>query len=165
MTDEYESLIKKGTFEFADVPDERRPIGCKWVLTLKRDADGKVTQFKARLVAQGFSQRAGLDYNETFASVVKFASIRMLCALSAQYGLSLFHADVKTAYLNGDLEEQIFMTQPSLFDDGSGRCLELLKAIYGLKQAGRAWYKKLWSALEKLGFQRATGDNSLFVRQ
>jgi hypothetical protein len=138
MLEEYDALVEKGTFKMSDLPDDRRAIGCKWVLTLKRDAEGKVTRFKAWLVAQGFSQCAGIDYNETFASVVKFASIHLLCALSAQYSLSLFHINIKMVYLNGDLNEQIFMRQPSHFDNHSSRHLELLKAIYRLKQASRA---------------------------
>jgi hypothetical protein len=163
MVEEYESLVKMGTFRLTELPPNRTPISCKWVLTLKRDQDGKVTRFKARLVARGFSQTAGIDYKETFASVVKFSSIRVIFALAAQYDLTVYQVDVKTAFLNGELDETIYMDQPSEFDDGSGRVLNLLRALYGLKQASRAWYQKLCSILEGMGFTRAQSDPAVFV--
>jgi hypothetical protein len=129
MNNEWESLLEKDTFRLAKLPPGRRTVGCKWVLTLKHDANGKVARFKACLVAQGFSQVAGDDYSKTFASVVKFSSIRLLCTYAATHNHTIHHIDVKTTYLNRDLDEEIYMRQPSKFDDQSGRHLELLKAI------------------------------------
>jgi hypothetical protein len=163
MVEEWESLVKMGTFELSDLPDGRIPISCKWVLTLKRDLDGKVIRFKARLVARGFTQTPGVDYKETFASVVKFSSIRMILAFAAQKGLTVYQVDVKSAFLNGSLEESIYMEQPSEFDDGSGHVLDLLRALYGLKQASRAWYQKLREILEGMGFKQADSDPAVFM--
>jgi transposase InsO family protein len=163
MLEEWESLVKMETFKLADLPPGRAPIGCKWVLTVKRDEAGRVVRFKARLVARGFTQTAGVDYKETFASVVKFSSIRMIFALAAQLDLTVYQVDIKTAFLNGELDETIYMDQPSEFDDGSGRVLDLHRALYGLKQASRAWYQKLRSILEGMGFTRADGDPAVFL--
>jgi hypothetical protein len=122
-----------------------------------------VVRFKARLVAKGFAQKQGVDYNETFASVVKFTSIRMVLALATLRGHAVYHLDVKTAFLNGELDEVIYMEQPHEFDDGSGRVLELQKSLYGLKQSPRQWYIKLREVMEKLGFTRTNADHSIFI--
>jgi hypothetical protein len=96
MNDEWDSLIEKNTFKFSNLPENCHTVGCKWVLTLKCDASGQVTHFKARLVAQGFSQIPGVDYNKTFASVVTFSLICLLCAYAAAHDHTIYHVDVKT---------------------------------------------------------------------
>lgn len=163
MEEEYESLIKMGTWKLVDRPENSRPISCKWVFTIKRDSTGGPIKCKARCVARGFTQRNGIDYDETFSPVVKFTSIRVFLALAASLSLKVYQLDVKTAYLNGEIDKQIFMTQPDGFDDQSGRVLELLKAIYGLKQASCAWSKKLNQVLISLGFKRLESDHSVFI--
>lgn len=105
-------------------------------------AEGTRYRHKARLVAKGFSQRAGIDYTDVYAPVVRYESVRILMAVTAANKLHLRQFDVKTAFLHGDLDEEIYMDQPAGFDDGSGRVCRLLKGIYGLKQAPRQWNKK-----------------------
>lgn len=137
----------------------------KWVFTLKRDADGNIERYKARLVAKGFQQREGVDFNEVFAPVSKHATLRTFLAVVAERGLHLHQLDVKTAFLNGDLEETIYMKQPAGYEQGGPRTVcRLRKAIYGLRQAPRAWHIKLHATLEKMGFRASKADASLFVR-
>jgi transposase InsO family protein len=166
--DEYSSLMKNKTWRLVDLPQGRKVIGCKWVFKVKRNALGEVDRYKARLVAKGYSQSQGIDYNETFAPVAKFNSIRTLIALAAQYDLELHQMDVKTAFLNGNLEEDIYMEQPEGFaKKGQVRKVcKLQKSLYGLKQAGRAWYQKIDSTLTtEMGFDRTHSDSCVYVLQ
>ncbi|KAM1083190.1 hypothetical protein ACFX19_022028 [Malus domestica] len=121
-----------------------KPIGCKWVFKTKRDAQGHVERFKARLVAKGFTQREGVDYTETFSPVSTKDSFRVIMALTAHYDLELHQMDVKTAFLNGSLLEDIYMKQPPGFIERGKESMvcKLTKSIYGLKQASKQWYKK-----------------------
>ena len=160
---EMESIITNGTWELKPLPKGRKSVGCKWVYDLKRDKHGNILRFKARLVAKGFSQRPGEDYNETFAPVARFATVRVMLTLAAQRGWGVRHLDVKTAFLHGLLSEEIYMDQPLGFEAGeSGMYCHLLKSLYGLKQASRAWHQRLRQELEKLGLQGADEDPSLF---
>ena len=138
---EYNSLKSNGTWELAELPHGRNVIGSKWVFKHKRDADGKIHKCKARLVAQGFSQKSGVDYDDVFLSVVKYNSIRALLALVNQQDLELHQMDVKTEYLIGDLEEGLFMKQPEGFVDKNQphKVCKLKKSLYGLKQSARCW--------------------------
>ena len=130
-----------------------------FVLATKRDADGNIERYKARLVAKGFQQREGVDFNEVFAPVSKHSTLRALLAVVAARGLHLHQLDVKTAFLNGDLEEVIYMKQPPGYEEGGPRTVcRLRKAIYGLRQAPRAWHAKLNSTLEGMGFRASTAD-------
>ena len=141
---EYESQQSAGTYELTELPSGRQAIGCKWVFKVKRHADGSIDRYKARLVARGYSQKEGLDYKETFAPVAKFASIRTLLALAAHQDYEVHQMDVKTAFLNGDLDVDLYMQQPEGFLVAGQEELvcKLRKSIYGLKQAGRAWFEK-----------------------
>ncbi|WP_222927389.1 reverse transcriptase domain-containing protein, partial [Xylella fastidiosa] len=144
MSEEIESLQKNQTWELVEPLKNRRIVGCKWVFKRKPGIPGvEEARFKARLVAKGFSQKEGVDYNEVFSPVVKHSSIRTLLAIVACYDLELEQLDVKTAFLHGELEEQIYMRQPEGFVV-SGKedhvCL-LRKSLYGLKQSPRQWYK------------------------
>jgi hypothetical protein len=140
-------------------------VETKWVFTIKRDANGNVERYKARLVAKGFQQREGVDFNEVFAPVSKHSTLRALLATVAERDLHLHQLDVKTAFLNGDLEEVIYMRQPAGYEQGGPRTVcRLRKALYGLRQAPRAWHAKLKSTLEKMGFEASVADASLFVR-
>ncbi len=112
----------------------------------------------------GFSQKPGIDYDETFAPVAKIQSIRLLLALAAMHDLELHQMDVKTAFLYGSLEELVFMQQPEGFERGKDMIWQLIKALYGLKQSPRAWYKELDAALRSLGFARTVSDHSIYVR-
>ncbi|KAJ2945209.1 hypothetical protein O0L34_g9278 [Tuta absoluta] len=136
MHAEYDSLIKNGTWVLVDRPSGRKTIKCKWVFKLKKDTSGQITKYKARLVAKGFTQVAGIDYSETFAPVARLSSVRLLLAFAAQRGLQVDHLDVETAFLNGDLDEEIYMEQPDGFSTDP-------KAKY-------AYSKRLYMALNKL---------------
>ncbi|CAI7742773.1 unnamed protein product [Closterium sp. NIES-53] len=138
-------------------------ITSKWLFKIKSDADGKIERYKSRLVAKGYQQKEKVDYKELFAPVVKPTTLRTLLAGAAIKGWVVKQMDVTTAFLNGVLEEEIFMAQPEGFDDGSGRFLRLKKALYGLKQAPRQWYLKLRGFLEEIGFTPSTADHSLFM--
>ena len=137
------NLTGKGTWEEAVLPAGRKVIGCKWVLKTKTDADGNVIKYKARLVAQGFSQQPGIDFEETFAPVGRSTSLRILLTLAAAHNLEIHQADVEGAYLNGDLDRDIYMKIPQAYNqlDSSCNALKLRKTLYGLKQSGREWWK------------------------
>ncbi|CAI7919535.1 unnamed protein product [Closterium sp. NIES-53] len=142
---------------------EALAITSKWLFKIKSNADGKIERYKSRLVAKGYQQKERVDYKELFAPVVKPTTQRTLLAGAAIKGWVVKQMDVTTAFLNGVLEEEIFMAQPEGFDDGSGRVLKLKKALYGLKQAPRQWYLKLRGVLEEIGFTPSTADHSLFM--
>jgi len=112
MQKEYESLIENGTWKLVDPPNGTKPIGCKWVYKNKYKYDGSLDKHEARLVAKGFVQKEGIDYNETFAPTTKWGTIHTLFALAAQRGWKIHHMDVKTDFLNGDLKENVYMSHP-----------------------------------------------------
>jgi hypothetical protein len=151
---EMQSIRDNKTWTLAPLPVGRTAIGCKWVFKVKLKSDGTIDRYKARLVAKGYSQQEGIDFSETFAPVARFSSIRILLALGAHYDWEIHQMDVKTAFLNGDLEEEIYMQQPEGFIEKGKENLvcRLRKSLYGLKQAGRAWYEKIHAALINLGF-------------
>ena len=163
---EYQSQQTAGTYELTELPSGRLPIGCKWVFKIKRRADGSIDRYKARLVAKGYSQKEGLDYKETFAPVAKFASIRTLLALAAHQDYEVHQMDVKTAFLNGDLDVDLYMQQPEGFVVAGQEHLvcKLRKSIYGLKQAGRAWFEKINAALIRIDFSPLDSDHCVYVR-
>lgn len=165
--DEFDSIQSAGTWSLVSLPNGRTPIGCKWVFKVKHNADGSIERYKARLVAKGYSQKEGIDFNETFAPVAKFSSIRALLALAAIYDLELHQMDVKTAFLNGDLEEDIYMVQPEGFVVKGKEHLvcKLNKSLYGLKQASRAWYQKMDQALIDMHFKRLQTDACVYVHR
>ena len=167
MNEEYESLIANGTWELAALPKGRTTVGCKWVFRTKKDANGEVVRHKARLVAKGYSQVEGVDFNETFAPVAKFSTIRCILALGAAMDLEMHQMDVKTAFLNGDLEEDIYMDQPQGFvQEGQEELVcKLKKSLYGLRQSPRAWYEKIHQFFVDQGFKRSHADHSLYLKQ
>ena len=167
MDEEYNSLLANGTWELTPLPKQRKSVSCKWVFKTKRDAKGDIVRHKARLVARGFSQVYGVDFNETFAPVVKFTTIWCILALGTALDLEMHQMDVKTAFLNGDLEEDIYMDQPKGFVQRGHEHLvcKLKKSLYGLKQASRAWYQKIDATLAQLGFERSIADHSLYFAQ
>jgi hypothetical protein len=143
----------------------RKPIKRKWVFTLKYNEAGEIEKFKARLVAMGYSQRPGVDYGETYAEVPRMESLMAFLAMVATEDLELLQADVKTAFLNGDLEEELYMTQPPGFAVGSATLIcKLKKSLYGLKQAPRAWREKRNEIMERLGFKPALADTCIYIK-
>lgn len=163
MNEEYDSLIKNRTWNLVDPPKDQKVIDNRWVFKLKQNPDGSIDRYKARLVVRGFTQEYGIDYQETFSPVVKFTSVRAILALAASKQMKLQQFDVKTAFLNGDLEEDVYMSQPIGFDDGSGRVCKLSKSLYGLKQASRCWNKKFTSFICKFNFVASESDSCVFV--
>jgi transposase InsO family protein len=163
MLEELAAVERNGTWELVDLPQGRKAIGCRWVFKQKRNAAGEVVRHKARIVARGFLQQPGVDFEETFAPVAKLTTIRILFAMVATHGFEVHQVDIVTAYLNGIMREEVYMRQPPGFDDGSGRVCRLKKALYGLKQAGRAWYEHIDGTLRKMGFKRSSYDHSLYM--
>ena len=163
---EYQSLEANGTWELVDLPKGRKAIDSKWVFALKRDVNGNIERYKARLVARGFKQEEGVDYFETFSPVARTSSIRIILALVAMYDYELAQADAITAFLNSSLDEKLYMKQPEGFE-AKGKedkvCL-LVKSIYGLKQAGRNWYLQLCDHLHSLGFESNISDICVWVQ-
>ncbi|WVZ82976.1 hypothetical protein U9M48_030174 [Paspalum notatum var. saurae] len=153
--------------ELVDPPANCWPIGLKWVYKVKRDERGEVVRHKARLVARGFVQREGIDFEEVFAPVARMESVRLVLALAATRGWNVHHMDVKSAFLNGELKEEVFVKQPPGFvvAGQEHRVLRLRKALYGLRQAPRAWNVKLDESLTRLGFAKCETEHALYTRR
>jgi hypothetical protein len=162
--DEIQALIENGTFDLVQLPPGRKAIGSRWVFKVKKNADGSIERLKGRLVAQGFSQRPGFDFTETFAPTPKWAALRAILALAALEDLHLESVDISSAFLNGKLEEEVYMRQPEGFvEKGKDWVWHLQKSLYGLKQAGRCWHKKLNEVLESMGFKRIVCEHSIWI--
>lgn len=166
MEEEFNALKASGAWILVQRPENRKIIGCRWVLRTKFKADGTIERRKARLVAKGCSQQPGIDFQETFSPVSRLSSIRIIVALSSEYGLTLYQLDVVMAYINGHLEEEIFMEQPEEFVQPGGENLvcSLKRAIYGLKQSGRQWYKRLDQRLREIGFETLNVDKCVYMK-
>ena len=141
-------------WELVDLPKGYKPIGCKWVFKTKRDNKGNVERYKARLVSKGYTQREDIDFTETFSPVSTKDSFRLVMALVAHFDLELHQMDVKTAFLNGDLSEEVYMSQPEGFKENGKENMvcRLKRSIYGLKQASRQWYLKFDKIVTSFGF-------------
>jgi hypothetical protein len=163
MKAEMDAVEKNRTWEFADLPRGHRAITLKWVFKLKRDEVGAIIKHKARLVARGFLQREGINFNDAFAPVARMESVRLL-ALAAQEGWRVYHMDVKSAFLNDDLKEAFYVHQPPGFaiPDKEGKVMRLRKALYGLRQAPRAWNAKLDSTLRRMGFEQSPHEAAVY---
>jgi hypothetical protein len=161
---EMDAVEKNHTWELADLPRGHRAITLKLVFKLKRDEAGAIVKHKARLVARGFVQREGIDFDDAFAPMAQMESVRLLLALAAQEGWRVHHMDVKSAFLNGDLKEEVYVHQPPGFaiPGKEGKVLRLRKALYGLRQAPRAWNAKLDSTLKVMGFEQSSHDAAIY---
>ena len=156
MRSEMDSMSENQVWTLVEPPQGVKPIGCKWVFKKKTDMDGNVQTYKGRLVAKGFRQIHGVDYDETFSPVAMFKSIRILLAVAAFHDYEIWQMDVKTAFLNGKLEEDVYMTQPEGFvaPENAGKVCKLQRSIYGLKQASRSWNLHFNDAIKEFGFIR-----------
>ncbi|CAJ2667746.1 unnamed protein product [Trifolium pratense] len=166
MEEEMSMIQKNKTWELVDKPEDRNIIGVKWVFRTKLNADCSINKYKARLVVKGYAQIFGVDYSETFAPVSRLDTIRLVLAIAAQKGWKVFQLDVKSAFLNGDLQEEIYVEQPEGFavQGGEDKVYLLKKALYGLKQAPRAWYSKINDHLLSIGFEKSLSESTLYVK-
>ncbi|KAL8160866.1 hypothetical protein V2J09_012355 [Rumex salicifolius] len=166
MCEELKSMAANKVWELVALPIGHKAVGSKWVFKTKRDSLGQIERHKARLVAKGFNQKEGIDYNETFSPVSKKDSLRIILALVAHFDLELHQMDVKTAFLNGSLEEEVYMSQPEGFvEDGKEDLVCLLrKSIYGLKQASRQWYIKFHDTITAFGFTENIVDQCIYLK-
>ncbi|GJV31553.1 retrovirus-related pol polyprotein from transposon TNT 1-94 [Tanacetum coccineum] len=163
---EIESILQNHTWELVDLPPGCKPLGYKWIFKKKMKADGTVDKYKARVVIQGFRQREGLDYFDTYSPVTRITSIRTIIAIAALRNLEIHQMDVKTAFLNGDLEEEIYMNQPEGFiaPGQEGKVCRLVKSLYGLKQAPKQWHQKFDHTMLESGFKINECDKCVYVK-
>ena len=165
--DEIDSISRNKTWTLVDKPHGVKVIGLKWIFKIKRNADGSINKFKARLVAKGYVQEHGIDFEEVFAPVARIESIRLLISLASAKGWELHHLDVKTAFLHGELNEEVYVTQPEGFEKKGEehKVFKLSKALYGLRQAPRAWNTKLDRVLKSLRFKKCMKESSVYRRE
>jgi hypothetical protein len=164
MEEEYLMHLRNGTWEIVKLPPGKRAIGSGWVYRVKRMGDGSIEWYKGRIVAKGFSQLFGLDFTEVFAPTARQSSIRLILAISAIEDLHLRTVDISHAFINGELEEEIYMKQPEGFQEhGPDYVCKLNRSLYGLKQASRVWNKKLHGTLISMGFKRLESDRSIYL--
>jgi len=169
---EIEAHLQNGTWELAQLPPGKRAIGSQWVFKIKRKPDGAIDKYKGRVVAQGFSQVWGVHYNEVFASTARMAAMHAVIAIAATEDLELESVDVSTAFLNGDIDAEIYMKipeglevegNPQPGEDPKRWVVRLLKGLYGIKQGPRIWALKLHSVLTDIGFEQTDCDHSVYV--
>lgn len=166
MQSEYSALMKNNTWDLTELPKHQKAISNKWVFAVKKNGS-EIERFKARLVAKGCSQKYGVNYTETFSPVVRHDTIRMIFAIAAEYELYLHQMDVSSAYLNSELDDEVYMAQPQYFVDPKypNHVLKLRKALYGLKQSGRQWNFKLDNILNGIGFQACASEPCVYVKR
>ncbi|KAL0388370.1 UNVERIFIED_CONTAM: Retrovirus-related Pol polyprotein from transposon TNT 1-94 [Sesamum radiatum] len=166
INNEIESIMQNHTWELVDLPSGSKPLGCKWILKRKYKADGSIDKYKARLVAKGFKQKEGLDFFDTYSPVTRITSIRVLIAVAALYDLEIHQMDVKTAFLNGELDEEIYMEQPEGFvvPGQEKKVCRLVKSLYGLKQAPKQWHEKFDRTMLSNGFKINECDKCVYVK-
>ncbi|KAJ9541315.1 hypothetical protein OSB04_027821 [Centaurea solstitialis] len=166
VLEEMTALRKNDTWSLVKLPNGKETVGCRWLFNIKFNADGSINRYKARLVARGFTQTYGVDYSETFAPVAKLNTVRVLMSLAANENWPLYQLDVKNAFLNGNLEEEVFMDIPSGFQNekNKGLVCRLKRSLYGLKQSPRAWFEKFGGTMKHLRFIQGQADHTLFYK-
>lgn len=165
--DEISSIVKNDTWILVDLPAKCKAIGLKWIFKVKRNSDGSINKYKARLVAKGYIQRYGVDFEEVFAPVARIETVRLIMGMAASHSWELHHLDVKTAFLHGDLKEEVYVSQPEGFviKGEETKVYKLKKALYGLRQAPRTWNEKLNGVLHELEFVRCLKEPSLYRKK
>eukprot|EP00253_Pinus_taeda_P030574 PITA_30574 len=166
MEEELEHIEQNNTWELVPRPKYKNVIGTKWIFKNNLNENGDVVRNKARLVCKGYAQQEGIEFEETFAPVARLEAIRMFLALSSFQKFKVFQMDVKSAFLNGDLDKEVYIEQPDGFILGNDPKLvcRLKKALYGLKQAPRAWYYQLDKYLHQQGFSKGSTDSNLYIK-
>ncbi|GJT88590.1 putative ribonuclease H-like domain-containing protein [Tanacetum coccineum] len=167
MQEELLQFKLQDVWVLCDLPDGKRVIGTKWVFRNKRDERGTIIKNKARLVAQGYRQEEGVDYDEVFAPVARIEAIRLFLAFASFMGFTVYQMDVKSAFLYGNITEEVYVKQPPGFEDPThpNKVYRVVKALYGLHQAPRAWYERLSTFLLKHGYRRGAIDKTLFIKK
>ncbi|KAM0055171.1 putative RNA-directed DNA polymerase [Helianthus debilis subsp. tardiflorus] len=167
METEMQALKRNDTWEKCVLPSGKRPVGCRWVFTIKYKADGTIERYKARLVAKGYTQTYGIDYSETFSPVAKIETIRVLFSIAANEGWPLHQFDVTNAFLHGELKEEVYMEAPPGFakDFKANEVCRLKRTLYGLKQSPRAWFGRFTFAMKGYGFRQSNSDHTLFLKR
>jgi hypothetical protein len=163
MAKQLAALDRTGTWDIVPLPSHAVPITCKWVFKVKTKPDGSIERYKARLVARGFQQAQGRDFDETFASVAHMTTVRTLIAVAASSSWIISQMDVKNAFLHRDLHEEVYMYPPPGVDAPSGHVCRLCWALYGLKQAPCAWFERFASVIQAAGFTPSDHDPALFI--
>lgn len=163
MNEEMKALQENQTWELVDLPKGKKTVGCRWIYTIKLDSDGNIDRFKARLVAKGYTQKYGIDYGDTFAPVAKINTIRILVSIAANEDWPLKQLDVKNAFLNGYLEEEVYMDAPPGINS-NGKVCKLRRALYGLKQSPRAWFGRFSTYMKEIGYKQSDVDHTLFIK-
>jgi hypothetical protein len=166
MKSEIGSMYENKVWTLVDLPDDRQAIENKWIFKRKTDADGNITVYKARLVEKGFRQVQGVDYDETFSPVAMLKSVRIMLAIAAFYDYEIWQMDVKTAFLNGYLKEELYMMQPEGFVDpkGANKVCKLQRSIYGLVQASRSWNIRFDEVIKAYGFIQTFGEACIYKK-
>ena len=165
MDKEYNSLLKNGTWDLVPRPEGVNVVGNRWVYKVKRKGDGSIDKFKARLCAQGFTQTKGVDYSEVFSPVARYQTIRSLLALGNAHDLEIHQMDVCTAFLNGDLDFDVYMEQPYGYTNNDSRYVcKLKKGLYGLKQAARCWNATLDEFMKSIGYRVSSADGCVYIK-
>src|SRR4030066_1498986 len=164
MQEELNQFQRNDVWYLVARPPKKNIIGTKWVFRKKLNEQGEVVRNKARFVAQGYSQQEGIDYTETFAPVARLEAIRLLLSYAVNHGITLYQMDVKSAFMNGVITEEVYVKQPPGFEDikHPDYVFKLKKSLYGLKQAPRAWYDRLSNFLLEFFFKRGQVDTKLF---
>jgi len=167
MDEEMVTLDANATWELVVLSKDKKVIGCKWVYKIKHNADGSVNRYKERLVAKGYAQTYGIDYEKTYNLVAKMTTVKTIIAMVVTKGWSLHPMDVMNVFLHGDLQEQVYMEQPLGYVDQTHLNLvcKLKKVLYGLKQAPRVWLNKIGRYLVTSGFQTSNADFLLYVKK
>eukprot|EP01018_Ginkgo_biloba_P029065 Gb_03166 [translate_table: standard] len=164
MMEEYSSIMRNDVWDIVPRPEGKYVVTSKWIYKIKHVADDSVEKLKARFVARGFSQIEGVDYEETFTPVARYTSIRAVISIAAEMGWRIYQMDVKAAFLNGIIEEEVYIEQPQGFEvhGRESHVCRLKEALYGLKQAPKAWYSRIDTYLHQLGFEKSEADSNLY---
>jgi hypothetical protein len=163
MMEEYASIMENDVWEVVLRPKDKNVVGSKWIYKVKHATDGSMEKYKSHFMAKGFSQREGVDYEDIFPPVARYSSIREVISLATKKGWRVHQMDVNTAFLNGVVEEEVYVEKLKGFEVGSREThvCRLRRALYGIKQAPQAWYSRIDNYLREMGFQWSEADPKL----